>query len=190
MQGNYSRIDHIKQSITIEQAMAWFFPATELKRRGRRLWGCCPFHGERTPSFVVDTAKGRANCYGCGWNGDAIDLARAAGLSIGKLAADLGITGSSADRREWLQHVEGRRLEEAFRRRVDDAMIKLCSVMRATYAATKITSEADMEREGISEAFSLQVYANFLLDELAAKEPGRKYNALRAAEGLLYGQVT
>ena len=30
----------------------------ELKPKGRLLWGCCPFHEERTPSFKVDAAEG------------------------------------------------------------------------------------------------------------------------------------
>ena len=29
-----------------------------LKKKGRKHWGCCPFHGEKTPSFTVDEEKG------------------------------------------------------------------------------------------------------------------------------------
>lgn len=47
-----------------------------LKRNGSRQdwWGCCPFHGERTPSFVVHEAKGTYHCFGCGAHGSAFDL--------------------------------------------------------------------------------------------------------------------
>ena len=33
-------------------------------------WGCCPFHGEKTPSFHCEDRKGRYHCFGCGASGD------------------------------------------------------------------------------------------------------------------------
>ena len=36
---------------------------------------CCPFHGEKTPSFRVDLGKDTFHCFGCGAEGDAIDFA-------------------------------------------------------------------------------------------------------------------
>ena len=33
-------------------------------------WACCPFHGEKTPSFHVDDRKGRYHCFGCKASGD------------------------------------------------------------------------------------------------------------------------
>ncbi|EJF89154.1 DNA primase [Bartonella tamiae] len=33
-------------------------------------WGCCPFHGEKTPSFHCVDPKGRYHCFGCGRSGD------------------------------------------------------------------------------------------------------------------------
>ncbi|MET3559789.1 DNA primase [Bartonella japonica] len=33
-------------------------------------WCCCPFHGEKTPSFHCDDRKGRYYCFGCGVSGD------------------------------------------------------------------------------------------------------------------------
>ena len=45
----------------------------ELKRAGSKLKACCPFHSERTPSFVVDPAKNTWHCYGsCAEGGDSI----------------------------------------------------------------------------------------------------------------------
>lgn len=41
-----------------------------LKKKGGRYWGCCPFHGEKTPSFTVDEGKGLFHCFGCGVGGD------------------------------------------------------------------------------------------------------------------------
>ena len=46
---------------------------TVLKSRGPNdFWGCCPFHGEKTPSFHVDTDKKFYHCFGCHASGDVI----------------------------------------------------------------------------------------------------------------------
>ena len=42
----------------------------ELKPRGRNLWGCCPFHHEKTPSFKVDPDLQLWHCFGCGKSGN------------------------------------------------------------------------------------------------------------------------
>lgn len=42
----------------------------ELKKAGVNYTACCPFHDEKTPSFVVSPAKGIYKCYGCGKGGN------------------------------------------------------------------------------------------------------------------------
>lgn len=44
----------------------------ELKRAGTALKACCPFHGERTPSFTVSPTRGTFKCFGCSKGGDSI----------------------------------------------------------------------------------------------------------------------
>ncbi|WP_332717564.1 DNA primase [Pelagibacterium mangrovi] len=34
------------------------------------MWACCPFHGEKGPSFHADDRRGRYHCFGCGASGD------------------------------------------------------------------------------------------------------------------------
>lgn len=41
-----------------------------LKKRGHNFWGCCPFHGEKTPSFAVNPEKNMFYCFGCHEGGD------------------------------------------------------------------------------------------------------------------------
>ena len=43
----------------------------ELRPRGQEFWGCCPFHGEKTPSFHVIPSTQVWHCFGCGEGGDA-----------------------------------------------------------------------------------------------------------------------
>ena len=47
----------------------------DLKRQGSNYVACCPFHNERTPSFVVNPARNSWHCFGtCGEGGDAISF--------------------------------------------------------------------------------------------------------------------
>ena len=43
-----------------------------LRRKGVNYVACCPFHNEKTPSFVVSPAKGLYKCFGCGKGGNAV----------------------------------------------------------------------------------------------------------------------
>ncbi|HET9596788.1 MAG TPA: DNA primase [Anaeromyxobacteraceae bacterium] len=60
-------IDEIRGRI---DAVALIGRHVELKRSGRTWKGCCPFHGERTPSFHVYPEDRHWKCYGCGEYGD------------------------------------------------------------------------------------------------------------------------
>jgi DNA primase len=64
------RIDAIKARVDLAQLVAE--RGIELKRKGRHLFALCPFHQERTPSFVVTPHRGLFHCFGCGVGGDAI----------------------------------------------------------------------------------------------------------------------
>ena len=48
----------------------------QLRRRGRTLSGLCPFHNEKTPSFVVYPDTQSFYCFGCGAAGDVISFVR------------------------------------------------------------------------------------------------------------------
>ena len=46
----------------------------DLKQKGREYSACCPFHGEKTPSFTVSPEKQFYHCFGCGAHGTAINF--------------------------------------------------------------------------------------------------------------------
>lgn len=59
-------------------------------------WACCPFHGEKSPSFHCENRKGRYHCFGCGASGDHFRfLVELEGLSfpeaVERLAAQAGV---------------------------------------------------------------------------------------------------
>ncbi len=45
-----------------------------LRKAGQLYKACCPFHGEKTPSFFVTPARQTYHCFGCGAHGNAIDF--------------------------------------------------------------------------------------------------------------------
>lgn len=44
----------------------------KVTKAGREFKACCPFHGEKTPSFTINDDKGFWHCFGCSAHGDAI----------------------------------------------------------------------------------------------------------------------
>ena len=68
----------------------------KLVRKGRVMWGCCPFHAEKSPSFKVDNERRLYKCFGCGKGGDCFRwLIETEGLSfpeaVEKLAGEAGV---------------------------------------------------------------------------------------------------
>jgi len=45
-----------------------------LTRKGTNMWGLCPFHKEKSPSFSVNPLKGIYKCFGCGKGGNSINF--------------------------------------------------------------------------------------------------------------------
>ncbi len=66
-------IQSIKDRLPIEAVVG---ARVQLQRKGGRLWGLCPFHAEKTPSFSVLPERGIFKCFGCGQGGDAITFVR------------------------------------------------------------------------------------------------------------------
>lgn len=55
-------IEQLLNVVSIEDVVGDF---VSLKRSGARYKGCCPFHDEKTPSFVVSPSIGIYKCFGC-----------------------------------------------------------------------------------------------------------------------------
>lgn len=66
-----SILDEIRQRTSIVKLIGERIP---LKRSGRNFKANCPFHNEKTPSFMVSDEKGIYHCFGCGEGGDAFQF--------------------------------------------------------------------------------------------------------------------
>jgi DNA primase len=68
-----SEIERIKSNVSLADVIRR--RGVELKRKGKQLWGLCPFHAEDEPSLAVDERKGLWNCLGkCQTGGDVFSF--------------------------------------------------------------------------------------------------------------------
>lgn len=67
MNNDFSRV---KESVSLMEIVQ---SDVILKKNGQTYKACCPFHGEKTPSFTVYPKENRFHCFGCKETGDVID---------------------------------------------------------------------------------------------------------------------
>jgi DNA primase len=94
------QVDEIKRKTDIVGVIGTYVP---LKKMGRHHKGLCPFHSEKTPSFMVNEEMGLYKCFGCNQGGDVI---------------------------KFLMEIEGIEFREALERLAERAGVKLVSMRR------------------------------------------------------------
>lgn len=60
-------VAEIKNRLSIEDVVA---PYVQMKKSGKYFKACCPFHNEKTPSFIISPDRQMAYCFGCHKGGD------------------------------------------------------------------------------------------------------------------------
>ena len=100
MKRNSDAIEEIKSRINIVDLVS---RTVDLKKAGTNYKGLCPFHHEKTPSFVVSETKQIFTCFGCGKTGDVIEYEKQIeGLdfmeAVEKLAKECGVTSCTYHR--------------------------------------------------------------------------------------------
>jgi len=95
-------IEDLKSQIDIVDVVG---RSVQLKRAGANFKGNCPFHNEKTPSFVVSGQKQIYTCFGCGASGNAISFVMqyynlSFNEAVEKLASEYGITLKKNERND------------------------------------------------------------------------------------------
>ncbi len=100
-------LDEIRQRLPISQVVGEHVIWDKRKSQPQRgdMWACCPFHGEKSPSFHADDKRGIYHCFGCGVSGDHFRfLTEKAGMSfpeaVEKLAGMAGLPMPARDERD------------------------------------------------------------------------------------------
>ena len=100
-------LDEIRQRLPISQVVGEHVIWDKRKSQPQRgdMWACCPFHGEKSPSFHADDRRGIYHCFGCGVSGDHFRfLTEKAGMSfpeaVEKLAGMAGVPMPARDERD------------------------------------------------------------------------------------------
>lgn len=64
-------LHNLKEKVDLVEVISSYIP---LKKAGKSFKICCPFHNEKTPSFVLQRGDAHYHCFGCGAHGDAISF--------------------------------------------------------------------------------------------------------------------
>jgi DNA primase len=108
-------LDDIRAGVDIVEFVGRF---VNLRKAGANWKGLCPFHGEKTPSFMVNPKKGIFHCFGCGVGGDVFgflmrqdrlsfpEAVRALAKSAGVTLPEERSTGADSGREELLHAID------------------------------------------------------------------------------------
>lgn len=138
-------IEKIKESLDIVDVISKY---VVLKKAGRNFQGLCPFHNEKTPSFVVTPDKQIFKCFGCGEGGDVFTfLMKINNQSFNEVieeqALNLGIELPKFNKKNAIEN-------KAFRERLYDAM-ELASKFFKNNLESNTKALEYLEKRGINE---------------------------------------
>jgi DNA primase catalytic core len=170
-----SFLDEIKLRLPISQvigrSVSW--DAHKGNKAKGDYWACCPFHGEKTPSFHCDDGKGYYHCFGCKASGDHFRfLMEKQGLSfpeaVEQLAREAGLPMPTFSP------------EEAAREKLRGSLFECCAEAAKIFAANLASdagtaARAYLESRGVSKEQAMQFRLGY-----AKNSRSSLFEALRA----------
>ena len=107
----------IEEVVNRSDIVAVISQYVKLKKTGKNHKGLCPFHNEKTPSFIVSEDRQRYHCFGCGASGDVIEFI----MNMEKL--------DFVDALEYLAEQNGIRLEDYLKKFDNTKIVRDKSVL-------------------------------------------------------------
>ncbi|AKN32583.1 zinc finger CHC2-family protein [Clostridium carboxidivorans P7] len=167
-------VEQIKDNLDILTALQKYTTADLSKLRGKKGNILCPFHHEKTGSFLVDTINNTWHCFGsCATGGDVITLyAFSNGISnkdsIKLLASDLGLKqeNKKLSKKVKIDFIKKKTEKEALNfieLDIDRTYNELCSIRNIMKNLIDKTDNIE-ELEEISNIIDDELYASYLLD--------------------------
>ena len=155
-----SSIENLKNQLDIIDVVGNY---VELKKAGSNYKACCPFHDEKTPSFVVSGAKQIYHCFGCGASGDSIKFVMeyeklSYPETIEKLAREYNFTLHYTKNTQNNSSLDEKKVLES----VQQWFFKNLTTQHINYLKQRGISDASIEKFGIGYAPTNQEMMNFL----------------------------
>ncbi len=138
-------VEQIKNNLDIVDVISKY---VVLKKTGRNFQGLCPFHNEKTPSFVVTPDKQIFKCFGCGEGGDVFTFLMKINNQtfnevIEEQASNMGIELPKRN----LKNIS---IHKAEKERLYDAMEQACKFFKNNLESNQKALEY-LEKRGINE---------------------------------------
>ncbi|NPA60949.1 MAG: DNA primase [Epsilonproteobacteria bacterium] len=181
-------IEELKSRVDIVDIVSHYI---ELKMSGVNYKANCPFHAEKTPSFVVSPDKQIFNCFGCGKGGDAIAFVKEYERleypeAIEKIAEIINFP---------LKYVEGRdrsvdsykilnQVQRWYRERLSDSR----DVNQ--YLKSRGLEQKSIDEFGVGYSGSSYELLDFLKRNLISMEEAKDVGVLSNRDGKFYARLT
>lgn len=181
-------IENLKNTIDIVDVIGNYI---ELKKAGANYKANCPFHGEKTASFVVSPNKQIYHCFGCGVGGDSIkfvmDLEKLTyPEAVEKIASSFNFTLHYTEGKS--DYSEGRRVLEALEAWYQKNLLSKNEALH--YLHDRGVNKNSIEKFGIGYTPQSGEVVKFLDSTLVPYNLSEEVGVLSKGEGGVYARLT
>lgn len=149
----------------------------ELRQRGRHLRALCPFHSEKTASFMVNLEKQKFKCFGCGASGDAIDFVmKYKNISFRDAVKHLDISSDDVRQKPSPLELKKREVVKKFRRWIQLYRRAICELLRLSNRIDlQVTTPEGLELSGIGKMYLKKFIYEYHLSILNGNDDRGKF---------------
>jgi DNA primase len=198
----YNKYNIVEEIKTHQDIIYIIGEVTGLTRKGPRYWGLCPFHNEKTPSFSVNPERQLFYCFGCHTKGDKIAfvmqyyhlsfketkdwLTQRYGIDT-RMDPEARAAAWKTIQIQKRERAKQQAQEIYLKTLVDREYTRLIALERVIHKIVgSVTSETDMDRPEVVEAFRVKDRISYYLDVLTYGEPADKLALTLSTRGVTF----